>query len=369
MTLNITKMNQRLLALDVFRGMTIFFMIVVNTPGSWNFVYAPLLHAKWDGCTPTDLVFPFFMFIVGVSMAISYSKFEGTNDKEWIKKAISRGLKIIFIGLLLNWFPFFTKNISELRLFGVLQRIGLSFLVTGVLITLVHKKYLWVVLGVILASYWTLLLSAGGQALTLEGNLVRTIDLALFGESHIYKGYGIPFDPEGLLSTLPAIGTVLLGYITGKTMILIPEMNIKLKNLLLYGLGCIAVGLIWSNVGFPINKPIWSSSYVLFTGGLAMLMLAVMLWVIDVMNYKKWTYVFRAFGQNPLVCYALSGLIVKTILLINIGEQNLYAWSYTSIFQPIFGDYFGSLMFALSFVMIIWVIAWIMDRKGIIVKV
>jgi len=362
-------MNQRLLALDVFRGMTIFFMIVVNTPGSWKYVYAPLLHAKWDGCTPTDLVFPFFMFIVGVSMAISFSKFEGTNNKEWIKKAISRGFKIILIGLLLNWFPFFTKNITELRFFGVLQRIGLSFMITGILVSLINKKYLWFLLGAILISYWGILLSSGEGALTLEGNVVRTIDLALFGESHIYKGYGIPFDPEGLLSTLPAVGTVLLGYISGKNMMLQADISKKIKNLLLYGMGCLAVGLIWSYLGFPINKPIWSSSYVLFTGGLAMLFLAGMIWIIDVLDYKKWTFIFRAFGQNPLVCYALSGLIVKTMLLITIGEQKLYAWLYTSAYQPIFGNYFGSLMFALSLVMSIWVIAWMMDRKGIIVKV
>jgi predicted acyltransferase len=362
-------MNQRLLALDVFRGMTIFFMIVVNTPGSWNYVYAPLLHAKWDGCTPTDLVFPFFMFIVGVSMAISYSKFEGAKNEEWIKKAISRGLKIILIGLLLNWFPFFTKNIAELRFFGVLQRIGLSFMIAGIIVSFVQKKYLWIVLSAILLSYWAILLSVGEGALTLEGNVVRTVDLALFGESHIYKGYGIPFDPEGLLSTLPAIGTVLLGYIIGKNMMLQSDIYKKIQNLLVYGIGCVSTGLLWSYLGFPINKPIWSSSYVLFTGGLAMLFLAGMIWIIDVLNFKKWTYIFKAFGQNPLVCYALSGLIVKTILLINIGDQNLYAWLYTSVYQPIFGNYFGSLMFALSLVMTIWVIAWMMDRKGIIVKV
>lgn len=362
-------MNQRLLALDVFRGMTIFFMIIVNTPGSWNYVYAPLLHAKWDGCTPTDLVFPFFMFIVGVSMAISYSKFEGVKNEEWIKKAVSRGLKIILIGLLLNWFPFFTKNIAELRFFGVLQRIGLSFMIAAIMVSFVQKKYLWIMLGAILISYWVILLSVGEGALSLEGNLVRTIDLALFGEPHIYTGYGIPFDPEGLLSTLPAIGTVLLGYIISKNMMVQVDNYKKIQNLLAYGIGCVSLGLIWSYFGFPINKPIWSSSYVLFTGGLAMMFLAGMIWIIDVLNYKKWTFVFKAFGQNPLVCYALSGLIVKTMLLISIGEQKLYAWLYTSVYQPVFGNYFGSLMFALSLVMTIWVIAWLMDRKGIIVKV
>ncbi|MBK7633879.1 MAG: DUF1624 domain-containing protein [Saprospiraceae bacterium] len=362
-------MKQRLLSLDVFRGMTIFFMIIVNTPGSWNYVYAPLLHAKWDGCTPTDLVFPFFMFIVGVSMAISYAKFEGGPQKDWINKAITRGLKIILIGLLLNWFPFFTKNIADLRLWGVLQRIGLSFLIAGVLISFVNRKYLWFLFIGILISYYLILLSAGDQGLTLEGNLVRTIDLALFGESHIYKGYGIPFDPEGLLSTLPAVGTVILGFITGKSLLTTPEINKKIQWLLIFGIICVAAGYLWSIMGFPINKPIWSSSYVLFAGGLAMLFLALMIWVIDIHGFQKWTYVFKAFGQNPLISYALSGLFVKTMLLIKIGDQKLYGWLYSTVFQPVFGDYFGSFMFALSFVMLIWVFAFILDRKGIIVKV
>lgn len=362
-------MNQRLLSLDVFRGMTIFFMIIVNTPGSWNYVYAPLLHAKWDGCTPTDLVFPFFMFIVGVSMAISYAKFEGGPQKDWINKTITRGLKIILIGLLLNWFPFFTKNIADLRLWGVLQRIGFSFLIAGVLISFVNKKYLWYLFGGILISYYLILLTAGDQALTLEGNLVRTIDLALFGESHIYKGYGIPFDPEGLLSTLPAVGTVVLGYIVGKNMLSISDHTQKIKWLLVVGILSGAAGFLWSHMGFPINKPIWSSSYVLYTGGLAMLFFALMIWIIDIEGFQKWTYVFKAFGQNPLVSYALSGLFVKTMLLIKIGDQKLYGWTYSAIFQPVFGDYFGSFMFAFTYVMFIWIFAYTLDKKGIIVKV
>lgn len=362
-------MQQRLLSLDVFRGMTIFFMIIVNTPGSWEYVYAPLRHAKWDGCTPTDLVFPFFMFIVGVSMAISYSKFENGPQKEWINKAVTRGLKIILIGLLLNWFPFYTKNIADLRLFGVLQRIGLAFLFASILITLINKKYLWYLLAAILVSYWGIMLSAGDQGLTLEGNLVRTIDLTLFGESHIYKGYGIPFDPEGLLSTLPAIGTVILGFITGKNLLSNPDLNKKIQWLLIIGIVCGAVGFLWGYMGFPINKPIWSSSYVLYAGGLAMLFLAVMMWIIDVKGFQKWTYIFKAFGQNPLVSFALSGLFVKTMNLIPIGDKKLYGWLYSNVYQTTFGDYLGSFLLALSFVMFIWIFAWILDKKGIIIKV
>lgn len=362
-------MKQRLLSLDVFRGMTIFFMIVVNTPGSWNYVYAPLLHAKWNGCTPTDLVFPFFMFIVGISMAISYKPTE-TSKNEWVKRSLSRGLKIILIGLLLNWFPFFTNPLQELRIYGVLQRIGLAFLIAGVLVAYIKPKYIWGLIAVLLLGYWGILLTAGSEGLTLEGNLVRTLDLYLFGENHVYKGYGIPFDPEGLLSTIPSVGTVLLGYLTGlrisdKSF----DVQDKVNWLLKIGVLLVVVGLIWSFVGFPINKPIWSSSYVLYTAGLGMIVFAFLIWLIDMNHIKNWTYVFQAFGKNPLVTYIMSGVLVKTSLLIHVGDMNLYQWLYVNIYQLVFGNYLGSLLFALSVVMLIWVIAWWMDRRGIIVKV
>ncbi|MBK9256445.1 MAG: hypothetical protein IPM42_13240 [Saprospiraceae bacterium] len=362
-------MNQRLLALDVFRGMTIFFMILVNTPGSWSFVYAPLKHAKWDGCTPTDLVFPFFMFIVGVSMAISYSKFNDQSNSQWVKKAIIRGIKIIVIGILLAWFPFYTKNFEVVRLLGVLQRIGLGFMIGAILITWVKPKFLWHVSIAILILYWGIFLNTGENAFTLDGNPVRRLDLLLFGESHIYKGYGIPFDPEGLLSTLPAVVTIILGFCIGTVLLKESHVMHKIKIIALNGVICTLTGVFWHYFGFAINKPIWSSSYVLFTGGLAMLLLCGMIWIIDFLKYQKWTYVFQAFGKNPLVAYILSGLFVKTSLLIKIDDQNLYAWIFSKVFQPVFGDYNGSLMFALSFVLFIWLFVLILDRKGIIIKV
>lgn len=362
-------MSQRLLSLDVFRGVTIFFMIVVNTPGSWNFVYAPLLHAKWDGCTPTDLVFPFFMFIVGFSMFISFQKFDDLPKNDWLKKVISRGIKIIIIGVLLNWFPFFTKNIADLRFYGVLQRIGITFLFAGLLVAFIKNKYLWLCLAVILLSYWGILISIGPKGLTLEHNLVRTLDLFLMSENHLYGGYGLPFDPEGLLSSFSAVGTVILGYLSGKSINNIKIISSKVNWLLAYGIIFVVAGVLWSLIGFPINKPIWSSSYVLFTGGLAMMMLGILMWLIDGLGYQRWFYIFKAFGQNPLISYVISGLLVKTAFLINIGESNLYSWLYDEVYQVIFGDYLGSFMFAISVAMFVWVIAWWMDRKGIIIKV
>lgn len=356
----------RLLSLDIFRGMTIFFMILVNTPGSWNFVYAPLLHAKWDGCTPTDLVFPFFMFISGVSMAISYAKYTGSRIG-WINKVVYRGLAIILIGLLLNWFPFYHKHISELRVFGVLQRIGLSVLLVGVLIAFSGMRSLMVVTVAILIGYWALML--GGGDLSLEGNLIRKLDLALVGEKHIYYGFGIPFDPEGLLSTLPACCTMMIGYLTGMMLLKTSGNPGKVKWLLIAGMVLTAAGYIWSILGFPLNKALWSSSYVLYSAGLAMLFLSLMIWLIDIRHVTGWSYIFKSFGQNPLASFVLSILLVKISLHIKPGEMNLYEAVFEKGFRPFFGDYPGSLMFALTFVLFVWLFAWWMDRRGIVIKV
>jgi len=361
-------MKQRLLSLDVFRGMTIFFMILVNTPGSWQYVYPPLLHAPWDGCTPTDLVFPFFMFIVGVSLAISYTKFKG-DKSSWIKKAIYRGLKIILLGLLLNWFPFYDKNISDLRYFGVLQRIGLAFIPAAIIISMVNKKNIYYIITVILLGYWGVIYSGGNNAFTLEGNIVGRMDLWLFGESHVYKGYGVPFDPEGLLSTIPAVGTILLGYMAGLIILTEIDLIYKLRKMITVGALLTVLGYVWSLLGFPINKPLWSSSYVLYTGGLAILFLGLLIWIIDVYKVVKWVYIFKAFGQNPLVTFILSGVLVKILLKIKIGSINLYGWLYQSVYQPFLGNYLGSFVFALSIVMLIWCVAYILEKKDILIKV
>jgi predicted acyltransferase len=359
-------MGSRVLSIDIMRGMTIFFMILVNNPGSWSFVYPPLLHAKWDGCTPTDLVFPFFMFIVGTSMAISFEKFSD-NHQLWIQKSVKRGLLIILVGLLLNWFPYYNKNISELRLYGVLQRIGLAYLVASILVTWCRPKYIFGLIALILVIYPLILLSIGNSDLTLEGNLVRKIDLFLLGENHIYKGYGLPFDPEGLLSTLPSVGTILLGFMAGIWM-KTKKREQFIYDLLVYGLGIILVGIIWHEWNVPINKPIWSSSYVLYAGGWAMLFWALLYYIIDMLQYKKWTSLFGWFGVNPLACFVLSGILAKLLMLIQIGERSLSGILYTDIYQPTFGDYFGSLMYAISNILVISIVAYFLHKRSIIIK-
>ena len=247
-------MSKRLLSIDVLRGMTIFFMIVVNTPGTWEFVYAPLRHAKWNGWTPTDLVFPFFVFIMGMAMSYSFRRYE-SNKEVLLKKIVKRTILIFLVGLLLNWYPFFNKGLSDLRIFGVLQRIALAYGLGALIIVFVRQKYLWACLAFILMAYWGILIW-GGQPpdpLSLENNFVRIIDLTLFGENHIYQGYGIPFDPEGLLSSLPAAGTVILAYLAGKRFQQLESDQKKIRELLLGGTSLVIFGLYMAVCRVP-NK-------------------------------------------------------------------------------------------------------------------
>jgi len=365
-----TSSHQRLLALDIFRGMTIFFMIIVNTPGSWNHVYAPLLHAKWDGCTPTDLVFPFFLFIVGVSMAYSFRKYDKENRAAWIGKVLKRTCLIFLIGLALNWFPFYHQHISDLRIFGVLQRIALGFGGAALIVIFFKKNHLPFLVFLILLGYWLLLLYGGGEdPLSLNDNLVRKIDLALLGETHIYGGYGIPFDPEGLLSSLPSIATALLGYLLGLLILSADSLKTKISKMVLAGLVLIGLGVAWNYLGCPINKPIWSSSYVLFTAGLAMCFLGLLLTITDLWKKHRWSYPFKVFGLNPLISYVMSSIIAKILGRIPVGDTSLSSWLYVNIYQPSFGDKLGSLIYAFSVVALVFIFAYILYRNEKVVKV
>jgi len=362
--------HQRLLALDIFRGMTIFFMIVVNTPGSWSHVYAPLLHAKWDGCTPTDLVFPFFLFIVGVSMAFSFRKFSLEKRGEWISKVIKRTALIFAIGIALNWFPFFDQHISELRIFGVLQRIALGYGCAALIVIFFKEKHIPMLSIFILLAYWLLLLFAGGEdPLSLQDNLVRKIDLALLGENHIYGGYGIPFDPEGILSTLPSIVTALAGYLVGKLILSNQSLKTRITKMVIGGLALIGIAVSWHYLGCPINKPIWSSSYVLFTAGLAMCFLGLLLTITDLWGQHKWAFPFKVFGLNPLISYILSSIVSTMTGVILIGGKSLTSWLYGTIYQPWFGYKLGSLIFALDVVALVFIFAYLLYRNGKVVKV
>ena len=363
-------MNGRLISIDVFRGMTIFFMIIVNTLGSYSNAYPFLLHAKWDGLTPTDLVFPFFMFIMGMSMVFSFKKFERANRKDWVTKVLRRTVLIFLIGIFLNWFPFVGKPLSDLRIFGVLQRIALGYGFAGLILIYFKREWIPYIIGFLLLSYWTILLFFGSEdPLSLEGNLVRHLDLLLFGETHLYQGYGIPFDPEGFLSTWPSIATVLLGFIFGE--ILDKEKNIdqKIKKLLIGGLILLILGLLWNWLGFPINKPIWSSSYVLVTAGLGAILLAFLTYIIDKKHKHRWAFIFKVFGLNPLISYVLSGLVVRSLNMIKIEGRSLYPWLYEHVFSSTFGLNHGSAIQAVVYMSLIWLFAYLLYRNNKVIKI
>jgi len=368
------KTTQRYLALDVLRGMTVALMILVNTPGSWSHVYAPLLHAKWHGCTPTDLVFPFFLFVVGASMFFSFSKYNNALNTESLLKIGKRTLLIFAIGLFLNSFPQWATDYSKLRILGVLQRIALAYGIGAVIVLASPKKYLPYIGGGILLLYWGLLYSFGGSdPYSLEGNVTSIIDKAILGESHLYTGFGIPFDPEGLFGTISAVGTVIFGYLIG-SLVKDTEKKSVPQKLILVGVAAVIAGLIWSLV-LPINKPIWTSSYVLYTAGWASLVLALLIWVIDLKGFTKWTSFFVVFGMNPLFIFALSGLWAKILgRIIKIAGPDGSAisgsgWLYSHVFEPFAGDINGSLLYAISHVVFFWMIGYVLYKKKIFIKV
>lgn len=368
------KKSERYLALDVLRGLTIALMIIVNTPGSWQFIYAPLRHASWHGCTPTDLVFPFFLFVVGVSMFFSFGKYQNTLNRDSLLRVGRRTLLIFSIGLFLNSFPQWITDYSSLRIMGVLQRIAIAYGVASIIALAAPKKIIPFIGFGILFVYWGLLYWLGGEnPYSLEGNATISFDKGILGEEHLYTGFGIPFDPEGFMSTLPAIVTVLFGYLAG-VMIKNTEKLLVPRKLAVYGLIATLVGRLWGFV-LPINKPLWTSSYVLYTAGLAALLLAFLVFIIDVKGYKKWTSFFVVFGMNPLFIFALSGLWAKTLrLLIRFegadGEMtNGGTWLYQNVFVPLAGNMNGSLLYALTHIFFFWLIGYILYRRKIFIKV
>ncbi len=364
----------RLVSLDAFRGITIAGMILVNNPGSWSFVYAPLRHAEWHGWTPTDLIFPFFLFIVGVSMTLSFSKQRerGASERELHIKVLKRALLIFALGLFLNAFPRF--DFTALRIFGVLQRIALAYLFAS-LITLRSGpagQIRWA--GGLLIFYWAIMKLVpvpgfGAGDLSMEGNLAAWIDRSLFGQ-HLWRSL---YDPEGLVSTIPAIATVLLGVLTGRV-IHSDRKQADICNLLfVWGWGAILAGLVMG-IWFPINKALWTSSYVLFTAGAAMQFLALCYWLIEVRGMRRPALPAIMFGMNPLAIFVGSGLLVKMLILIKVGSADgdrtsLYAWIYNNLFVPLAGPMNGSLLFAIGNVLFWLVVATVLYRKRIFIKI
>ncbi len=362
-------------ALDVFRGMTVFLMIVVNTPGSWEAIFEPLRHADWHGFTPTDWVFPSFLFAVGSSFAFVRRRWADKSFSDVAGKIIRRTLIIFALGYLMYWIPFVKWSpegdlvgfpISETRIWGVLQRIAICYFLAAVMVFFLNKRQLiFASIGILLA-YWAVLWGFGDYS--LEGNAVRHLDVFLFGENHLYMGDGLPFDPEGFLSTFPAVVNVIAGYLAGVFIIQNKEKSYPtIAYLMMAGAALAGLAYFWDLL-FPVNKKIWTSSYVLLTVGLSLMVMGLLTYLTDVREKAISFKFFDVFGKNPLFIYLLSQYLVIALDFFRIGGQSAYGWIYEHAFAWIGGNW-GSFAFAISFSLICWTAGWWLDKKKIYVRV
>ena len=371
-----TSASSRYLSVDFYRGLTIAFMIIVNTAGDGGHVYEPLRHAVWHGCTPTDLVFPSFMFIIGVSMWFSFAKFDRKWSPEAGKKILRRTALLFLIGLILNNFPFLWENWDSWRIMGVPQRLALGYGIASVLALTLSGRSLVILSAALLALYWGLLYwfaLPGSDPYGAQGSAILRLDAWLFGPAHLYHetvapGLRIAFDPEGVLSTLPAVVTVLLGWLSGDLMSRrAAQKDLLVRDLLTFGLIIGFAGLAW-DVFFPINKKIWSSSYVLYVGGISMVLLAFSVWMIEIRGWRKGVGFFLAFGANSLFAYVLSEALVISLANISWGSgetaTDARSWIYDTFFRPIEGAEFSSFLFAIVYMLLCWLICrWLYVRK------
>jgi len=363
--------SQRLVSLDVFRGITIAGMVLVNNPGSWEHIYWPLEHASWSGWTPTDLVFPFFLFIVGVSIPLAFAKRleSGGSKRDLYLKIVKRTLIIFAIGLFLNGLPYF--GLAEYRIPGVLQRIAVCYFFASI-IFLNTKVRTQVAIAIgLLVFYWLLvkLVPAPGFAagdLTKEGSLPSFVDRVVFGK-HVWAQARV-YDPEGLLSTVPSIATALIGVLTGSWLRTERTRYEKAAGMFVVGAVCVAVGWAWNSF-FVINKALWTSSYVMFTGGLALQFLSLCYWLIDIKGYRRWAKPFEVFGLNAIALYVVADVIAVALGVLKVGEDSLGGWIYTNVFASWASPINASLAMAISFVLVCLALMWILYNRKIFLKV
>lgn len=373
------KLSDRLISLDVFRGITIAGMILVNNPGTWSNVYKPLLHAPWNGWTPTDFIFPFFLFIVGVAISLSFNKRieRGDSRSQLFAKVAKRTLIIFAIGMFLALVPFF--NFKDVRIPGVLQRIAICYFFASVILLSFNQKIQigWTVF--LLAIYWILIKLTpvpghGAGVLEPLGSLAWYLDSNLLA-GHTWKFAPAPgFDPEGILSTLPAIATVMFGIFTGDWIRSPREHYEKVSGLFVAGISGLVLGEILKG-WLPINKNLWTSTYSIFMAGMALIFLALCYWFIDIKGYKKWAKPFIIFGSNAILVYGLSSLIAKLTVVINVtnvdGSKVLLK---TYMFQNWFASWagnneFASLLYPVTYLLIWLGIMYILYRKNIFIKI
>ena len=366
---------ERLISLDVFRGITIAGMVLVNNPGTWSAIYWPLEHAEWHGWTPTDLIFPFFLFIVGVAIPLAFGRRidSGDSRRDLYLKIVKRTLIIFALGMFLAGFPYFP--LATIRIPGVLQRIAVCYLFASLIFLNTKIKTQVVITILLLIVYWFLMtrLHAPGFAagdLSKEGSLASFIDRTIFGP-HIWK-QGKVYDPEGLLSTIPAIATTMFGVLTGQWLRSDKLPYEKIAGLFIAGAVCIIIGWCW-NPFFPINKSLWTSSYVFFTGGLALQFLGLCYWLIDVRKYRRWAQPFVVFGVNAITLFVGTGVMARLMGLIKLpwGERtiSLQGWIFNKLFLSWAAPINASLAYALCFILLWLGLMWILYARRIFIKV
>lgn len=387
---------QRLLALDILRGITIAGMILVNNPGSWGHIYAPLEHASWHGLTPTDLVFPFFMFIMGVSTYFSLRKYDFRLSWAAGLKILRRTVVIFLIGMFIAWFGLFLKgytinnldfwdavlNFDKIRILGVMPRLALCYGIGSILALLVHRKGLPWLIGGMLVLYGIILLCGNGLDFSRH-NVIAVVDRAVLGEPHMYTetidGLTLKFDPEGLLSTLPSIAHMLIGFLCGGILVRTKDNNLRINKLFIIGTILTFAGFLL-DYGMPINKKIWSPTFVLTTCGLACLLLGLLIWIIDIKGYRKWCRFFEAYGINPLFMYVLGALLSQIISFSRIhwsgstaadGLISIKGYIYKACLIPLCGgdETLASLFFALLFVATTWLFGYYLYKNKIYIKI
>ncbi len=381
--------GQRLLAVDVLRGLTITAMVLVNNPGSWSYVYAPLAHAKWHGYTPTDLIFPFFIFIMGISMAIVAKRHQQLPTRVVLTQGLKRAGKLVLLGLALGLFYYnfrqpdyswIEQRLMSIRIPGVLQRLGIVFFFTLLIVQFWRRTGQWLWVAILSLGYWAALVwlpysdDAGnlyqGQ-LEFGNSLTAWLDNLLLGSSHVYYGNAQPFafDPEGILSTLPAIAGALIGVACGRLLI-DPTMSTasKASKLMMWGLAAIFTAYLWSFI-LPFNKALWTPSYMLVSSGWAMVLLSLLIWVLDIRGIRLWSAPFIVFGANAIAFFVFSGVVARILNMITVADTSIKNWSYQQFFAPLFGAYNGSLAFALVFCCGCYLVMWQLYRRGIFFKV
>jgi predicted acyltransferase len=361
-------MTTRIEAIDGLRGLALALMLLVNNPGSWSAVYGPLSHAHWHGLTVTDLVFPFFLFVVGASMACSLKDQIEKSGLPWLL-VLKRSFMLFTIGFILQIIPL-DQGPETWRIMGVLQRIGLCFLLVAIMLNIIKERWLLLTAVLVLSAYWLLLLSVGESAFSVEHNLVRHLDMAILGSSHMWQGKGLPFDPEGLLSTIGASITVLSGYLICSKVLQHKTQRQQILQLLVVGLVLLAIGLGWS-VWQPINKGLWTGSFVLVSSAAACFSLALIIvcWQIPGINIALQG--LKIYGSNPIFIYVTAWLFAVFLnrYTVTIGPQthSIQVWIVSNL-QTVMSDKLASLVYATFFVALFYLVALLLYKKRILIK-